>query len=73
MLLLFYQVFGNIAENPAESINRHNNFRNFIQGLMLLFRYVKVDLISKPFFKISLFMFIDVQRANPGRVLCCPA
>ncbi|XP_065171209.1 voltage-dependent calcium channel type A subunit alpha-1-like isoform X27 [Atheta coriaria] len=32
------QVFGNIAENPAESINRHNNFRNFIQGLMLLFR-----------------------------------
>ncbi|XP_017780350.1 PREDICTED: voltage-dependent calcium channel type A subunit alpha-1 isoform X5 [Nicrophorus vespilloides] len=32
------QVFGNIAENPLESINRHNNFRNFIQGLMLLFR-----------------------------------
>ncbi|XP_071055556.1 voltage-dependent calcium channel type A subunit alpha-1 isoform X4 [Onthophagus taurus] len=32
------QVFGNIQENPSESINRHNNFRNFIQGLMLLFR-----------------------------------
>lgn len=32
------QVFGNIAEDPNESINRHNNFRNFIQGLMLLFR-----------------------------------
>ncbi|KAJ8968302.1 hypothetical protein NQ317_013709 [Molorchus minor] len=32
------QVFGNIAENPTESINRHNNFRNFMKGLMLLFR-----------------------------------
>ncbi|XP_025830104.1 voltage-dependent calcium channel type A subunit alpha-1 isoform X9 [Agrilus planipennis] len=32
------QVFGNIQCNPKESINRHNNFRNFIQGLMLLFR-----------------------------------
>ncbi|CAH0559083.1 unnamed protein product [Brassicogethes aeneus] len=32
------QVFGNIAEMPNESITRHNNFRNFIQGLMLLFR-----------------------------------
>ncbi|XP_049820303.1 voltage-dependent calcium channel type A subunit alpha-1 isoform X2 [Aethina tumida] len=32
------QVFGNIAELPNESITRHNNFRNFIQGLMLLFR-----------------------------------
>ncbi|CAG9772294.1 unnamed protein product [Ceutorhynchus assimilis] len=31
------QVFGNI-NLPSESINRHNNFRNFIQGLMLLFR-----------------------------------
>ncbi|XP_048524093.1 voltage-dependent calcium channel type A subunit alpha-1 isoform X3 [Dendroctonus ponderosae] len=31
------QVFGNI-KLPSESINRHNNFRNFIQGLMLLFR-----------------------------------
>ncbi|CAH1183785.1 unnamed protein product [Phaedon cochleariae] len=32
------QVFGNIAETPNEAIDRHNNFRNFIQGLMLLFR-----------------------------------
>ncbi|XP_060526741.1 voltage-dependent calcium channel type A subunit alpha-1 isoform X5 [Cylas formicarius] len=31
------QVFGNI-NLPSDSINRHNNFRNFIQGLMLLFR-----------------------------------
>ncbi|XP_066141787.1 voltage-dependent calcium channel type A subunit alpha-1 isoform X2 [Euwallacea fornicatus] len=31
------QVFGNI-NLPSESITRHNNFRNFIQGLMLLFR-----------------------------------
>lgn len=35
---IFFKVFGNIAENPNESITRHNNFRNFIQGLMLLFR-----------------------------------
>ncbi|XP_044762297.1 voltage-dependent calcium channel type A subunit alpha-1 isoform X11 [Coccinella septempunctata] len=32
------QVFGNIKEIPGEDINRHNNFRNFVQGLMLLFR-----------------------------------
>ncbi|CAG9865175.1 unnamed protein product [Phyllotreta striolata] len=32
------QVFGNIEISPDTSINRHNNFRNFIQGLMLLFR-----------------------------------
>nr|XP_014290084.1 voltage-dependent calcium channel type A subunit alpha-1 isoform X17 [Halyomorpha halys] len=32
------QVFGNIALDPESSITRHNNFRNFIQGLMLLFR-----------------------------------
>ncbi|XP_035706296.1 voltage-dependent calcium channel type A subunit alpha-1 isoform X5 [Folsomia candida] len=32
------QVFGNIQLNPESSITRHNNFRNFLQGLMLLFR-----------------------------------
>ncbi|XP_054271366.1 voltage-dependent calcium channel type A subunit alpha-1-like isoform X7 [Macrosteles quadrilineatus] len=32
------QVFGNIALQPDASINRHNNFRSFVQGLMLLFR-----------------------------------
>ncbi|XP_076342693.1 voltage-dependent calcium channel type A subunit alpha-1-like isoform X3 [Tachypleus tridentatus] len=32
------QVFGNIALNPETSIIRHNNFRSFFQGLMLLFR-----------------------------------
>ncbi|XP_022255052.1 voltage-dependent calcium channel type A subunit alpha-1-like, partial [Limulus polyphemus] len=32
------QVFGNIALNPETSITRHNNFRNFFQGLLLLFR-----------------------------------
>lgn len=31
-------MFGNIALDPESSITRHNNFRNFIQGLMLLFR-----------------------------------
>ncbi|XP_055947185.1 voltage-dependent calcium channel type A subunit alpha-1-like [Argiope bruennichi] len=32
------QVFGNIALNPEQQITRHNNFRSFFQGLMLLFR-----------------------------------
>ncbi|XP_069690113.1 voltage-dependent calcium channel type A subunit alpha-1 isoform X21 [Periplaneta americana] len=32
------QVFGNIALDPESSITRHNNFRSFVQGLMLLFR-----------------------------------
>ncbi|XP_014668456.1 PREDICTED: voltage-dependent calcium channel type A subunit alpha-1-like [Priapulus caudatus] len=32
------QVFGNINLDPETAINRHNNFRNFIYGLLLLFR-----------------------------------
>ncbi|XP_031638626.1 voltage-dependent calcium channel type A subunit alpha-1 isoform X5 [Contarinia nasturtii] len=32
------QVFGNIALSPDTAITRHNNFRSFLQGLMLLFR-----------------------------------
>ncbi|XP_060056770.1 voltage-dependent N-type calcium channel subunit alpha-1B [Erinaceus europaeus] len=32
------QVFGNIALDDESSINRHNNFRTFLQALMLLFR-----------------------------------
>ncbi|XP_030876230.1 voltage-dependent N-type calcium channel subunit alpha-1B [Leptonychotes weddellii] len=31
------QVFGNIALDDDTSINRHNNFRTFLQALMLLF------------------------------------
>uniref|UniRef100_A0A2I3S949 Voltage-dependent N-type calcium channel subunit alpha n=1 Tax=Pan troglodytes TaxID=9598 RepID=A0A2I3S949_PANTR len=34
------QVFGNIALDDDTSINRHNNFRTFLQALMLLFRCV---------------------------------
>lgn len=36
---LIHQVFGNIDLNPKTDITRHNNFRTFIQGLMLLFRW----------------------------------
>ncbi|XP_063223249.1 voltage-dependent calcium channel type A subunit alpha-1 [Bacillus rossius redtenbacheri] len=32
------QVFGNIQLDPETAISRHNNFRSFVQGLMLLFR-----------------------------------
>nr|CAD7578348.1 unnamed protein product [Timema californicum] len=32
------QVFGNIALDPDTALSRHNNFRSFVQGLMLLFR-----------------------------------
>ncbi|XP_066295061.1 voltage-dependent calcium channel type A subunit alpha-1-like isoform X11 [Branchiostoma lanceolatum] len=43
MLLFIYaivgmQVFGNIALDDDTEIHRHNNFRTFIQGLMVLFR-----------------------------------
>lgn len=33
------QVFGNIELAAESDMNRHNNFRSFIQALMLLFRY----------------------------------
>ncbi|XP_074218949.1 voltage-dependent N-type calcium channel subunit alpha-1B isoform X3 [Camelus bactrianus] len=33
-----FKVFGNIALDDDTSINRHNNFRTFLQALMLLFR-----------------------------------
>lgn len=32
------QVFGNIGLVPSEDIDRHNNFRTFLSGLLLLFR-----------------------------------
>ncbi|XP_040175650.1 voltage-dependent calcium channel type A subunit alpha-1-like isoform X2 [Anopheles arabiensis] len=32
------QVFGNIELDPDTAISRHNNFRSFLDGLMLLFR-----------------------------------
>ena len=38
--MLPFQVFGNIALDDDSSINRHNNFRTFLQALMLLFRCV---------------------------------
>nr|XP_049461465.1 voltage-dependent calcium channel type A subunit alpha-1-like isoform X11 [Anopheles coluzzii] len=37
-LVLELGVFGNIELDPESSITRHNNFRSFVQGLMLLFR-----------------------------------
>lgn len=36
------QVFGNIDLNEDTAINHHNNFRTFLQALMLLFRYKKL-------------------------------
>ena len=43
------QVFGNIDLNEDTAINHHNNFRTFLQALMLLFRYNKsydINLLS---------------------------
>ena len=34
-------MFGNLALNPSEDIERHNNFRTFVNGLTLLFRQVR--------------------------------
>ncbi len=46
MLMLFFvyaiigmQMFGNIKLDPVSAIERHNNFRNVMQALMMLFRY----------------------------------
>lgn len=38
LVFCFSQVFGNIILDPATSYTRQNNFRNFWQALMLLFR-----------------------------------
>lgn len=39
LVFFFYpQVFGNIELDPDTAISRHNNFRSFLDGLMLLFR-----------------------------------
>lgn len=40
LFCFLWQVFGNIALDDETSINRHNNFRTFLQALMLLFRSV---------------------------------
>jgi len=34
-----WQVFGTIKLNSKTAINRHNNFRTFADGIMLLFRW----------------------------------
>lgn len=43
---VFQQLFGNIAieEEDESAINQHNNFRTFIQALMLLFRWLCVNM-----------------------------
>jgi hypothetical protein len=38
----FLQVFGNILLDPEEALDRSNNFRTFFEGVMLLFRQVKL-------------------------------
>ena len=32
------QLFGNLVMDPFTAIERHNNFRHFFQGLLVLFR-----------------------------------
>lgn len=32
------QMFGSLAMDPETAIERHNNFRHFFQGLLVLFR-----------------------------------
>ena len=39
-MLNFLQVFGNIFLDPEEALDRSNNFRTFLQGILLLFRQV---------------------------------
>lgn len=57
------QVFGNIDLNEDTAINHHNNFRTFLQALMLLFRYMShyftlhLHSLWKPMMKIRICHF----------------
>ncbi|KAL0276239.1 UNVERIFIED_CONTAM: hypothetical protein PYX00_003847 [Menopon gallinae] len=63
------QVFGNIELNPDEAINRHNNFRSFFQGLMLLFRCATGE--AWPSIMLSCIKDRPCdERANKGSETC---
>ena len=62
------QVFGNIAISPNSALNRHNNFRNFLQALLLLFRsgdllprFLMLKLISSMSFSYTFTSLSYVQ------------
>ncbi len=59
ILLLFFiyaiigmQIFGNVKLASERAINRHNNFQNFPNAMILLFRYKKANI-----FNSNLFIF----------------
>jgi len=60
ILLLFFiyaiigmQIFGNVKLASERAINRHNNFQNFPNAMILLFRYKKANI-----FNSNLFIFL---------------
>jgi len=63
------QMFGAIALTSATEINRQNNFRTFVSGLMLLFRYGRRPAASRDLvncrctLEISLFCTVEMQCA----------
>ncbi len=69
-------MFGNIKIDDNTSITRHNNFQNFIQALMLLFRLVKIFL-RIAIHTVKILMTFRVRTDAPpekhGLPLCCRA
>ena len=55
--MLLHQVFGNIGLVPTEDIDRHNNFRTFLSGLLLLFRQDISTIIIFHTLRFILFVF----------------
>jgi hypothetical protein len=60
ILLLFFiyaiigmQIFGNVKLASERAINRHNNFQNFPNAMILLFRYKKL------IYSILIYLFFD--------------
>lgn len=65
-------MFGNIAISDERSINRHNNFQSFIQGLMLLFRYFKIFHFNSLVDLINIFaLSCATGEAWPSIMLDC--
>ncbi|XP_078604561.1 voltage-dependent calcium channel type A subunit alpha-1-like isoform X1 [Branchiostoma floridae x Branchiostoma japonicum] len=71
MLLFIYaivgmQVFGNIALDDETEIHRHNNFRTFIQGLMVLFRCATGEAWQEIMLSCLPGAECDAQSEDPG-------
>ncbi|XP_047674781.1 calcium channel, voltage-dependent, N type, alpha 1B subunit, a isoform X11 [Tachysurus fulvidraco] len=60
------QVFGNIDLNEDTAINHHNNFRTFLQALMLLFRSATGEAWHEIMLSCLSHRACDVNSGTPG-------